>query len=107
MMNTSTTLTDPQHAPSLPGIISEEFLATPRDHGAKRAFLFGSFARGEATPTSDVDVLVEFDQPKPLFDELRLAERLQEICGHPVDLMSDIHPAFAPYIVPTLIALPP
>jgi predicted nucleotidyltransferase len=106
MMKTAATPTSTRDTAVLPDIISEEFLSALRANGARRAFLFGSFARGEATPSSDVDLLVEFDQPKSLFDELRLAERLQQLCGHPVDLMSDIHPAFAPYIVPTMLTLP-
>jgi len=31
--------------------------------GVRRLAIFGSYARGEATPRSDVDILVEFDRP--------------------------------------------
>lgn len=52
-----------------------------------------------------MDLLVTFARPVPLFAQLRLADQLQRISGRPVDLMTDLHPAFAPYIVPTLPAV--
>ena len=91
---------------TLPDIISDSFLATLRQHGVQRAYLFGSFVRNEERPGSDLDLLVEFATPTTLFDQLRLAERLEHLCGHRVDLTTEIHPAFAPYIEPTLVALP-
>lgn len=90
----------------LPDIISEEFLALLRAWGVTEAYLFGSTTDGTAGPESDVDLLVKFDRTVELFDQFELAEQLQEICGHPVDLMTEIHPAFAPYITPTLIPIP-
>ncbi|MDQ3653869.1 MAG: nucleotidyltransferase domain-containing protein [Chloroflexota bacterium] len=86
--------------------IPAEFLALLRAHGVTQAYLFGSVATGNAGPTSDLDVLVTFDRPVPLFDQLRLAERLGKVCGRSVDLMTDIHPAFSASIVPTLVRLP-
>jgi predicted nucleotidyltransferase len=49
--------------------------------------LFGSVARGEAGPDSDVDLLVEFDHPIGLFHFFRVQERLQELLGRRVDLV--------------------
>jgi len=57
-----------------------------REHGVKTLFLFGSVARGEERPDSDVDLLVEFDRPTGLFGLIRLQHRLQEILGCAVDL---------------------
>lgn len=48
--------------------------------------LFGSVARDEARPDSDVDLLVEFTQPVGLFTLIGLKNRLEEILGCPVDL---------------------
>jgi predicted nucleotidyltransferase len=48
--------------------------------------VFGSFARGEATETSDVDILVEFSKAVGLFHFIGLQERLVEIVGRKVDL---------------------
>ena len=50
--------------------------------------LFGSVARDEARPDSDVDLLVEFDRPVGLFTFVRLKRYLEEILGSPVDLGS-------------------
>jgi hypothetical protein len=51
-----------------------------REHGVRRAGLFGSRARGEERPDSDLDLLVELESGRSLFDlaglELDLTERL-------------------------------
>lgn len=86
--------------------IPAEFLTLLRAHGVTEAHLFGSVATGNAGPNSDLDVLVTFDHPVPLFDQLRLAERLGKVCSRSVDLMTDIHPAFSASIIPTLVRLP-
>jgi hypothetical protein len=56
------------------------------EFAVKALFLFGSVARGEATPESDVDLLVEFDRPVGLFTLLRLQSYLEELLGCSVDL---------------------
>ncbi len=96
----------PPSSPRIPAIISPEFLQALRDHGVVKAELFGSFADGTDGLDSDIDLLVAFAEPVSLFYQLGLADELQRISGRPVDLLTDIHPAFAPYIVPTLIPLP-
>ena len=48
--------------------------------------VFGSVARGEAGPESDVDLLVEFTDPVGLFHFLAVKESLEAILGCPVDL---------------------
>jgi uncharacterized protein len=48
--------------------------------------LFGSVARDEAGPDSDVDLLVEFDAPVGYFGLVRLERYLTDVLGHPVDL---------------------
>jgi len=64
-----------------------------RDHraemaamGLKSVAVFGSVARNEATPGSDVDLLVEFDSPVGLFEFFEVKSRLEEILGVRVDL---------------------
>ena len=49
--------------------------------------LFGSYAHGEQTPESDVDLLVSFSQPVG-FGFIHLAERLETLLGKPVDLLA-------------------
>jgi predicted nucleotidyltransferase len=56
--------------------------------GVQDLWLFGSVARDEAGPDSDVDVLVEFRQSVSLFDIFRLQHYLEETLGVPkVDLV--------------------
>lgn len=57
-----------------------------RAFGVKSMALFGSVAREEALPSSDVDLLVEFDRPMGLFGLVALQERLEELLGCPVDI---------------------
>jgi predicted nucleotidyltransferase len=54
---------------------------------ARRIALFGSAARGEQTATSDVDVLVDFDDKATLFDLTGLALFLEDQLGCPVDIV--------------------
>jgi predicted nucleotidyltransferase len=56
--------------------------------GVKSLALFGSTARGDAQPDSDVDLLVEFDHPVGLFAFLDLKSYLEHLLGRPVDLVT-------------------
>ncbi len=55
--------------------------------GVRSLDLFGSVARGESGPDSDVDLLVDFDKPIGLFHFFRVQRRLEEILGCRVDLV--------------------
>ena len=59
-----------------------------RRHQGRAVALFGSVARGDDTPESDIDFLVEFDKGSSLFDLMDLQEALQELLGVPVDVVS-------------------
>ncbi|MBI5421302.1 MAG: nucleotidyltransferase family protein [Parcubacteria group bacterium] len=50
--------------------------------------LFGSFARGEHTDTSDIDILVEFESPIGFFDFIRLETFLSNALQRRVDLVT-------------------
>jgi len=52
-----------------------------------RMALFGSYARGDQLPGSDVDILVEVD-PSIGLDFVTLAERIEKLLGVSVDLVS-------------------
>jgi len=56
--------------------------------GVRSLAIFGSLARGETTPRSDIDVLVEFDRPVGLFEIIRLKLYLEELTGRQVDLVT-------------------
>lgn len=60
-------------------ILAEQF-------GIKALYLFGSTARDEARPDSDVDLLVEFNRPLGLFEFIELQQKLESILGCKVDL---------------------
>jgi predicted nucleotidyltransferase len=53
------------------------------------AYLFGSHGRGEATPSSDVDVAIWLERAPRTFDEypFELAADLEQALGKPVDLV--------------------
>ena len=59
---------------------------TLKDFGVKSLMVFGSVARDEARPDSDVDLLVEFDRPVGLFMFVRLKRYLEETLESSVDL---------------------
>ncbi len=59
-----------------------------REAGVKSIQLFGSAVRGEARPDSDLDILVEFSRPIGLQAFIRLKQRLAELLGRPVDLVT-------------------
>ena len=54
--------------------------------GVKSLELFGSVARDEALPNSDVDFLVEFSIEASLFDLFRIRHYLEDLLGCDVDL---------------------
>lgn len=60
-----------------------------KSHGVKRVAIFGSVARGEETPESDIDLLVAFEQPLGLFTLTDLQRELSERLGRKLDLVTD------------------
>jgi predicted nucleotidyltransferase len=54
---------------------------------AKEIGLFGSFARGEQGASSDIDVLVEFEEEADLFDLIGLSLHLEEALQRKVDVV--------------------
>lgn len=72
-----------------------------KKYGIKYAGVFGSYARGDARPDSDIDILVSFgDQVFTLLDMFSLKEEISERLNKPVDIVSDraIVPYFKDYI---------
>lgn len=53
----------------------------------KQLGIFGSYARNEATPQSDIDILVEFSEPIG-WEIVDLQDYLTELLGHKVDLVT-------------------
>ena len=69
----------PMSTQSMSKIIADYFKTQP----VLKAWLFGSFARGEETPWSDVDILVQYDRRLPI--------GLMKIAGMKVDLEDLLH----------------
>ncbi len=74
-----------------------EFLETHREdvlhlasrHGASNVRVFGSLARGDARADSDVDLLVNLDKGRSLFDLGALLEDLKMLLGREVDVVTE------------------
>lgn len=66
----------------------DEIKAAAASHSGRCIAIFGSVARGEEVPGSDLDFLVEFESGSSLFDLVRLQEDLRALLGHPVDVVS-------------------
>jgi len=64
-------------------------VALAREHGATNVRIFGSLARGEADAASDVDVLVDLDYGRSLFDLGALAVSLEGLLGRRVDVLTE------------------
>ncbi len=75
----------------------EELLQTRRDeilrlaakYGAYNVRVFGSVARGEADPGSDVDFLIDMEKGRSLFDMGALLMDLQALLNRPVDVVTE------------------
>ena len=66
--------------------IREYFKSQP----VKKAWLFGSFARNEESPTSDIDILVDYDETHGVVSLFRMGGMLMDlsrIAGRKVDLV--------------------
>lgn len=58
----------------------------------EKAWVFGSFSRGEERPDSDIDLLVRYDRKNNsvgLFTIIRIKQQLQELLGREIDLVED------------------
>lgn len=68
---------------------------------------FGSRVRGNNQPDSDLDLLVDFNQPKSFFELAKAKFRLEKILGGQVDLVNknNLKPILKPYIYQDLVTL--
>lgn len=53
-----------------------------------RVRVFGSVARGDEGPQSDIDFLVDFEKGSSLFDLLHIMQELEKLLGRSVDVVS-------------------
>ena len=87
-----------------------EIFKTISDHsaqlkelGVKRLGLFGSFVRGEQTPESDIDLLVQFEPDKKNFDNfIHLNGLLEDLLRRRVEIITT--EALSPYLGPRILS---
>ena len=63
---------------------NEKFLK--EKYHVKGFLLFGSYAKGEQTPSSDIDLLVDFQKIIDMFEMVDLQDYLQNLFGKKIDL---------------------
>ena len=86
-------------------ILNESKPLIKKNFNVKEIGIFGSYVRGENKRKSDIDLLVEFDEPVGFFTFLDLEEYLEGILGLKVDLVSKkaLKPRIGKYILEELI----
>ena len=65
--------------------------------GVRRIAVFGSYARGEEGPGSDIDIIVEFSRRKSLLDMVGIEQELSDELGRKVDLHTER--SISPYLL--------
>ncbi len=89
-----------------PGAAIEQMLqqhaAAITSLGVRHLSLFGSFARGDAGPDSDVDLLVDFEPGRKTFDNfMALAFLLEDLLGRRVELVT--RESLSPHLGPAIL----
>lgn len=87
----------PDARPSMPADNRAQILSLLRQqravlaaqYGAHRLSLFGSAARDQLRPESDIDLLVDFDGPSSFDRYFNLKDHLEQLLGRPVDLVTE------------------
>ena len=85
-------MTEQQEAPTLSVLRArrEEILRIAAARGAYNVRVFGSVARGDARPDSDIDVLVDFEPGRDVGDVSELLLDLEEMLGREVNLAETV-----------------
>lgn len=85
-------------------VLGEQKDELARRFKVRRIALFGSYARGDEQPGSDVDILVDVD-PSIGLEFVTLAERIEQLLGASVDLVSSraVNERTMKFIEPELI----
>ena len=80
--------------PVLPEDMAAQVRALGARYGIRRIRVFGSVARGEARPDSDIDLLVEYEPGHGGFAFVEFCERVERLLGRRVDVVTErsLHP---------------
>ena len=78
----------------LPGKLAEDVRRMGERYGIRNIRVFGSFARGDARPESDLDLLVDYVPGKSGFAFVRFCREAEELLGRKVDVATEasLHP---------------
>ncbi|MBM4272186.1 MAG: nucleotidyltransferase family protein [Deltaproteobacteria bacterium] len=85
----------------------EEILRIATKHGARNLRIFGSYARGEEHPDSDIDMLVDMEQDRSLLDIIAIKHDLEDLIQRKVDVVTvnSISPYLKESILQSAVAL--
>jgi len=73
-----------------------DVLRVAREHGATRVHVFGSWARGEQLPGSDLDLLVDLEVGRSLLDLVAIKQDLEDLLHCDVDVVTER--SLSPYL---------
>ena len=65
----------------------DEILAIVKRHHGRSVAIFGSVARGDDHPGSDIDFLVDFEPGSSLFDLMHITDELTKLLNRPIDVV--------------------
>ena len=84
-----------------------EILQVARENGAYDVRLFGSVARGEDRPDSDLDLLVRMEDGRSLLDHVALKQDLEDLLGRDVDVVTEasLHPGLRDRVLREAVSL--
>lgn len=91
----------------LPESVAAEVRRLGERHGVRNIRVFGSFARGEAEPHSDLDLLVEYVPGQSGFAFVEFCEEVEELLGRRVDVVTEksLHPLIRDRVLAQAIPL--
>lgn len=88
-------------------VLRSELPQLCREYAISKLGVFGSYARGEQSRRSDLDLLVEFDRVPSLLQLVRMERELGERLGVEVDLVmrSALKPSIVPQVLQNLVSV--
>jgi len=84
----------------VPDEVKKKIISVLTGHGAVKISIFGSFARGEERPESDIDIIVRFEPPKSLLQLIRIEEEVKIAVNRNIDLLTEN--SISPYLADTI-----
>lgn len=74
----------------------DDILRIATEHGASNIRVFGSVARGDDEPESDVDLLIQLESGRSLLDLIAIKQELEAVLGRSVDVLTEA--SISPYL---------